>query len=53
MNPNRLPSAQRRVPKSKIVTGTTMLDELAISPKVTTPLLNACPDEPRIAKAVM
>ena len=42
-----------RVPMKKIVSGMTKADDDAISPKVTMPLANAWPDEPRIANAVM
>jgi hypothetical protein len=34
-------------------TGIIRADDEAISPNVTMPLLNAWPDDPRIAKAVM
>src|ERR1041384_726049 len=53
MKPYFLPNAQTRVPIRKIVNGITSPDEEAIKPNVTIPLLNACPDEPRIANAVM
>ena len=53
MNPWRLPSAHMRVPTKNSVSGTMNADDEAISPKVTTPFANACPDEPRIVNAVM
>ena len=50
MCPYRRPSAQSRVPMKKSDSGMTSADDEAIRPNVTTPLVNACPDEPRIAK---
>jgi hypothetical protein len=53
MKPCSFPRAQTRVPIKKIVKGITKADDEAINPKVTMPFVKACPDEPRIAKAVM
>src|SRR6185295_20328536 len=53
MKPYSLPRAQTRVPIKKIVNGITSAEDEAIKPKVTIPFVKACPDEPRIAKAVM
>ena len=53
MKPWRLPSAHMRVPMKNSVSGMMNADEEAISPKVTMPLANAWPAEPRIVNAVM
>ena len=53
MNPCCFPRAQTRVPKRYIPTGMTRAEEEAINPKVTIPFVKACPEEPRIANAVM
>ena len=53
MKPWRFPSAHIRVPTKNSVSGMTNADEDAISPKVTMPLANAWPAEPRIVNAVM
>ena len=53
MKPWRLPSAHRRVPITKMPTGMISAEDEAIRPKVTMPLANACPEAPRMEKAVM
>ena len=53
MKPWRLPSAHSRVPIVRMHTGMIKADEEAIRPKVTIPFANACPEAPRIEKAVM
>ena len=61
LNPNQLylgrtverTETHNLVPMSRSVTGMTSADEDAISPNVTMPFANACPDAPRIENAVM
>jgi hypothetical protein len=53
MKPYFFPNAQMRVPIKNSVSGMTNAEDDAINPKVTMPLLNACPEEPRMVNAVM
>jgi hypothetical protein len=53
MKPCRLPSDHNLVPMRSSVTGITSADDEAISPNVTIPLAKACPEAPRMEKAVM
>src|SRR4026208_741115 len=53
MKPCRWPNDHKRVPITNRETGMISAEEDAIRPYVTMPLANACPDAPRIEKAVM